>query len=145
MTTTVLSVEASRSNNAQSPDLRLRQRDRMSPRRPYAQGLASASTSADPSTGKRTAAQSSGLKTQRDRTREYLKKRQAQEDINKRGNEESQLDGEAANAKFTIAPDGSSGGREGRQFTVAKVGNNGKIFLRYVLFHSEFSCVLDKT
>ena len=34
--------------------------------------------------------------------------------------------------KCEIAPDGSSGGREGRQFTVANVGNNGRIYLRYV-------------
>ena len=32
--------------------------------------------------------------------------------------------------KGNIAPDGTSAGREGRQFTVAKVGNNGRIFLR---------------
>ncbi|KAG5980306.1 hypothetical protein E4U55_004171 [Claviceps digitariae] len=29
-----------------------------------------------------------------------------------------------------IAPDGSSAGREGRQFTVSNVGNNGRIYLR---------------
>ncbi|UKZ77300.1 hypothetical protein TrVFT333_005020 [Trichoderma virens FT-333] len=29
-----------------------------------------------------------------------------------------------------VAPDGASAGREGRQFTVANVGNNGKLFLR---------------
>lgn len=33
--------------------------------------------------------------------------------------------------KWDIAPDGSSAGREGRQFTVANVGNNGRIYLRY--------------
>ncbi|KAK7741913.1 Guanine nucleotide exchange factor lte1 [Diatrype stigma] len=32
--------------------------------------------------------------------------------------------------KGNIVPDGGSAGREGRQFTVAKVGNNGRIFLR---------------
>lgn len=31
-----------------------------------------------------------------------------------------------------ITPDGSSAGREGRQFTVGNVGNNGRIYLRYV-------------
>ena len=31
----------------------------------------------------------------------------------------------------TIIPGGNSGGREGRQFTVANVGNNGRIYLRY--------------
>lgn len=32
-----------------------------------------------------------------------------------------------------ITPDGGSGGREGRQFTVGNVGNNGIIYLRYVI------------
>lgn len=32
----------------------------------------------------------------------------------------------------SITPDGASGGREGRQFTVGNVGNNGIIYLRYV-------------
>jgi hypothetical protein len=31
-----------------------------------------------------------------------------------------------------VAPDGGSAGREGRQFTVGNVGNNGRIYLRYV-------------
>ena len=30
-----------------------------------------------------------------------------------------------------VGPDGTTGAREGRQFTVANVGNNGKIYLRY--------------
>lgn len=34
--------------------------------------------------------------------------------------------------KWDITPDGGSAGREGRQFTVANVGNNGRIYLRYV-------------
>lgn len=32
--------------------------------------------------------------------------------------------------KWNITPDGGSAGREGRHFTVANVGNGGKIFLR---------------
>jgi hypothetical protein len=48
------------------------------------------------------------------------------EKLGKRGKKEK--DGE----KWEIAPDGSSAGREGRQFTVANVGNNGRIYLRYV-------------
>jgi hypothetical protein len=32
--------------------------------------------------------------------------------------------------KWDITPDGGSAGREGRQFTVANVGNNGRIYLR---------------
>ncbi|RYP06924.1 hypothetical protein DL764_002872 [Monosporascus ibericus] len=34
------------------------------------------------------------------------------------------------NEKSSITPDGGSAGREGRKFTVANVGNNGRIFLR---------------
>lgn len=34
--------------------------------------------------------------------------------------------------RWDIAPDGNSAGREGRQFAVANVGNNGRIYLRYV-------------
>ncbi|UNI19884.1 Guanine nucleotide exchange factor lte1 [Purpureocillium takamizusanense] len=37
---------------------------------------------------------------------------------------------EAEADKDDVAPDGSSAGREGRQFTVANVGNNGRIYLR---------------
>ncbi|KAL7798226.1 hypothetical protein V8C37DRAFT_399541 [Trichoderma ceciliae] len=32
--------------------------------------------------------------------------------------------------RWDVAPDGASAGRQGRQFTVANVGNNGKLFLR---------------
>lgn len=32
--------------------------------------------------------------------------------------------------KVDITPDGGSAGRDGRQFTVANVGNNGRIYLR---------------
>lgn len=34
--------------------------------------------------------------------------------------------------KWDIAPEGNSGGREGRRFAVSNVGNNGRIYLRYV-------------
>ena len=33
--------------------------------------------------------------------------------------------------KWEVTPDGGSAGREGRQFAVANVGNNGRIYLRY--------------
>ena len=41
----------------------------------------------------------------------------------------SKRDAEAE--RWEVAPDGGSAGREGRQFTVANVGNNGRIYLRY--------------
>lgn len=34
--------------------------------------------------------------------------------------------------RWNITPDGGSAGREGRQFAVWNVGNNGRIYLRYV-------------
>lgn len=37
--------------------------------------------------------------------------------------------------RFDITPDGGSAGREGRTFAVSNVGNNGRIYLRYVLPH----------
>lgn len=37
---------------------------------------------------------------------------------------------DAEGEKWDITPDGGSAGREGRHFTVANVGNNGKIYLR---------------
>ncbi|KAI0136873.1 RasGEF domain-containing protein [Xylariales sp. AK1849] len=42
------------------------------------------------------------------------------------GKAKKEVEGE----KWDITPDGGSAGREGRQFTVANVGNNGKIYLR---------------
>lgn len=42
----------------------------------------------------------------------------------------SKKDAQDSGDKWEIAPDGTSAGREGRQFTVANVGNNGRIYLR---------------
>jgi hypothetical protein len=38
--------------------------------------------------------------------------------------------GAGTEVKVDITPDGGSAGREGRQFAVANVGNNGRIYLR---------------
>ena len=43
---------------------------------------------------------------------------------------DSSADNQGSLARWEIAPDGGSAGREGRQFTVANVGNNGRIYLR---------------
>ncbi|KAB5586132.1 hypothetical protein GE09DRAFT_1073494 [Coniochaeta sp. 2T2.1] len=56
-----------------------------------------------------------------------LAERRSQEDDTphrKFTNDESRLD---------ITPDGGSAGREGRNFAVWNVGNNGRIYLRYVV------------
>jgi hypothetical protein len=59
-----------------------------------------------------------------------LTERRSQEDkppyqkFTKAGHDDSKVD---------ITPDGGSAGREGRQFAVWNVGNNGRIYLRYVV------------
>lgn len=42
----------------------------------------------------------------------------------------SRAGGAGGEVRVDITPDGGSAGREGRQFTVANVGNNGRIYLR---------------
>lgn len=123
------------SSSAHTPEsLRQRQRDRMSPRRPFGKADQAEST------GRAvhgTLKHGNFMSQQRSnptgtRSVEALRKKHVQEgmrkenSINRRAKREMQ-DGKSNN----VAPDGSSAGREGRQFTVAKVGNNGRIYLRY--------------
>lgn len=64
------------------------------------------------------------------RSPDLIKKRQMQEGLRKENSVNRRAKREAEDVKYDITPDGSSAGREGRQFTVAKVGNNGRIYLR---------------
>lgn len=64
------------------------------------------------------------------RSPELMKKKQLQEGLRKENSINRRARREAEDPKYDITPDGGSAGREGRQFTVAKVGNNGKIYLR---------------
>ena len=49
-------------------------------------------------------------------------------------------------SKQDITPDGGSAGREGRQFAVWNVGNNGRIYLRYVVGpRDKRACIVDAT
>ncbi|KFG79416.1 putative LTE1 protein [Metarhizium anisopliae] len=50
--------------------------------------------------------------------------------FSERRSQEEKKQTEAETDRWDIAPDGGSAGREGRQFTVANVGNNGRIYLR---------------
>lgn len=52
--------------------------------------------------------------------------------LSERRSHEEKKQREAETDRWDIAPDGSSAGREGRQFAVSNVGNNGRIYLRYV-------------
>lgn len=49
------------------------------------------------------------------------------------GRSRKESDAAEGSNKWDITPDGGSAGREGRQFAVANVGNNGRIYLRYVI------------
>ncbi|KAM3086479.1 Guanine nucleotide exchange factor lte1 [Clarireedia jacksonii] len=131
-----MEVEAQTHNShsavARSPEsLRQRQRDRMSPRgrftkantsptisefeRPPQYGIALSSAPKPKVTGKRVP---------------DSQKTQMQEGARKDNGFYRRDRKDAEDMKSGITPDGGSAGREGRQFTVAKVGNNGKIYLR---------------
>lgn len=53
-----------------------------------------------------------------------------EDDVRQENMKGTRRKGSKEEAKFDITPDGGSAGREGRQFTVANVGNNGRIYLR---------------
>lgn len=61
---------------------------------------------------------------------ELAKKKQIKEGLRKENSVNRRAQREAEDLKHDITPDGGSAAREGRQFTVANVGNNGKIYLR---------------
>jgi hypothetical protein len=64
------------------------------------------------------------------RSPELIKKKQIQEGLRKENSINRRARRAAEDLEYDIAPDGTSAGREGRQFTVANVGNNGRIYLR---------------
>lgn len=64
------------------------------------------------------------------RSPDLMKKKQLQDGLRKENSVHRRAKRDAEDLKYEVAPDGGSAGREGRQFTVAKVGNNGKIYLR---------------
>ncbi|KAF7888173.1 uncharacterized protein EAF02_002714 [Botrytis sinoallii] len=126
-------TQASRPPVARSPEsLRQRQRDRLSPRGRCATpnnksttiteverqkniGVPSLSAPKPRTTGKRSPNQQEKLMQESSRNDNNVYRRVKREIEDEKG---------------SITPDGGSAGREGRQFTVAKVGNGGKIYLR---------------
>jgi hypothetical protein len=64
------------------------------------------------------------------RSAEALRKKQIQDGLRKENSINRRAKREVDGMRNEVAPDGNSAGREGRQFTVAKVGNNGRIYLR---------------
>jgi hypothetical protein len=59
-----------------------------------------------------------------------MRKKQLQEGLRKENSVNRRARRDAEDGRTDITPDGGSAGREGRQFTVANVGNNGRIYLR---------------
>jgi hypothetical protein len=127
-------VQASHSAKNRTPEsLRQRQRDRMSPRGRFAKTTRISTTIREidgAPKGGITLAPAPRSKTIGNRSPELTKKKQLQEGLRKENSINRRARREAEDLKFDITPDGGSAGREGRQFTVAKVGNNGKIYLR---------------
>jgi hypothetical protein len=109
-----------------SDSIRQRQLDRLSPRGRYAKGNGIEATvrevlDAPSPVVKHTPASGARLTGSPD----LINKRRKQEyNVVSRG---ARSGGEHM---VDITPDGGSAGREGRQFTVANVGNNGRIYLR---------------
>jgi hypothetical protein len=116
-------VVTTSSTSPRMPDLRQRQRDRMSPRRPFAKAF---------QTNAASGRDAGALKSPSSRSTEYWRKRQVQDAVHTDDHAIRNQKSEGEEGKFNITPDGGSAGREGRQFTVSKVGNNGRIYLRYV-------------
>ena len=113
--------------------LRQRQRDRLSPRGRFTKtGRISTSVrdiDASPTTGV-TLSPAPRSKATGTRSPELIRKKQLQDGLRKENSVNRRARREAEDVRNEIAPDGASAGREGRQFTVAKVGINGRIYLR---------------
>ncbi|KAF8863965.1 hypothetical protein BDZ45DRAFT_73247 [Acephala macrosclerotiorum] len=113
--------------------LRQRQRDRLSPRGRFAK-TSRISESVREIDGSRkngiTLAPAPKSKAIGNRSPDVMKKKQMQDGLRRENSVSRRAKREAEDLKYDVTPDGGSAGREGRQFTVAKVGNNGKIYLR---------------
>lgn len=127
-------VQTSQSAMARPPEsLRQRQRDHLSPRGRFGKSSRISMSVREieglPKNGI-TLSPAPPRKATGTRSPELIKKRQMQEGLRKENSVNRRAKREAEDVKYDITPDGSSAGREGRQFTVANVGNNGRIYLR---------------
>jgi hypothetical protein len=125
-------VQASQPARTHTPEgLRQRQRDRLSPRGRFAKtsqvDASGREVDGAPKNGTMTGQWS---KSPGDRSPEALRKKKLQDGLRKENSVNRRAKREVEDLKYDITPDGGSAGREGRQFTVAKVGNNGRIYLR---------------
>jgi hypothetical protein len=126
-------VQTSQSSPTWTPEgLRQRQRDRLSPRGRFGKSGRISTSVREVEGSPKDGITLSPAPPRRIGTRspELIKKRQMQEGLRKENSLNRRAKREAEDVKYDITPDGGSGGREGRQFTVANVGNNGRIYLR---------------
>jgi hypothetical protein len=129
-------VPATEPAGSRTPEgLRQRQRDRLSPRGRFGKSSKIATTVRDMEGAK----SGSGIalwpappsRAMGKTSPDLVRKKQLQEGLRKENSVSRRAKREAEDGKVNdIAPDGASAGREGRQFTVANVGNNGRIYLR---------------
>lgn len=128
------SVPASQLVRTHTPEsLRQRQRDRLSPRGRFPRSNRIETTVKEVdrlSKNGITLAPAPRTRPTGTSSPELMRKKQLQEGLRKENSINRRARREAEDMKIDITPDGGSAGREGRQFTVAKVGNNGKIYLR---------------
>jgi hypothetical protein len=112
--------------------LRQRQRDRLSPRGRFSK-TSRIFTSVREVNGQKHGVELLAAPRPKDagkHSADVLKKKHLQDGLRKENSVNRRAQREAEDGKVDVTPDGGSGGREGRQFTVAKVGNNGRIYLR---------------
>ena len=123
-------VPAKVSTVARNPEaLRQRQRERLSPRGRFARTEQIATVVEDSTRSKRTEIKLSPAPKTRPRMG-VTQGKPGQAGWPKASGSKLREKGGQEGSKKDITPDGGSAGREGRQFTVANVGNNGKIYLR---------------
>lgn len=127
-------VQASNPAFSRTPEsLRQRQRDRLSPRGRFGKtGRITTSTREveGPPKDDIVLSPAPPSRVARNISPDAMKKRYMQEGLQKDNSVNRRLNRETKDVKTDITPDGGSAGREGRQFTVANVGNNGRIYLR---------------
>jgi hypothetical protein len=130
---TSASVQTSQSATWTPEGLRQRQRDRLSPRGRFGKRSRINTTVREvdgtPKNGI-TLSPAPPRKALGVKSPELTKKKQLDEGLRKENSVNRRAKRQVEDVKQDIAPDGGSAGREGRQFTVANVGNNGRIYLR---------------
>jgi hypothetical protein len=119
---------------ARTPEsLRRRQRDRLSPRRGFANAsrpVAGAPEVEGAPGNQIMLAPAPRAKVAVNRSPDAARKKPLQDGLRKENSMNRRAQRDAEDAKHEISLDGGAAGRGGRHFTVSNVGNNGKIYLR---------------